>query len=112
MHVGTFAGNVGNVKPVSKVGDTSVLNFSLAVSDKVKGNKVTYWVACAIWGPRADALAPHIEKGMFVVVSGSVTARAYIKDQQPVAEMECRVEQFTFGPSRAEKGEPTEEAPF
>lgn len=67
-------GNVGNVK-LDSVGNESVLNFRLAVSNKK--TEVTTWFSCAFWGKRAAAITPYIEKGSKVCVAGILTTREF-----------------------------------
>lgn len=80
MQILMIAGNVGNVKEVKQVGDSQVLNFSLAVNngkDRDGEERDPTWYECAVWGKRAEALAPYIEKGMKLAVNGRPSARCY-----------------------------------
>ena len=57
-------GNVGNVDLKYLPDGKPVLEFSLASNDRGKGGvEVTTWVRCAVFGPRAEALAKVIDKG-------------------------------------------------
>lgn len=76
----TIAGNVGNVKDIREVNGDKVLNFSVAVDngkDKNGERRESTWYECSLWGKRAEALAPYIEKGSKLVVSGRPSARAH-----------------------------------
>lgn len=80
MQTLTIAGNVGNVKDLKTVGNDEVLNFSIAVDngkDKNGERRESTWYDCALWGKRAASLAPHITKGLKLVVSGRPSARAH-----------------------------------
>lgn len=111
MNTAIFAGNVGADATLNSVngqnGATSVLNFSLAVSKRQKGadgKPLTLWVACSVWGQRADALAPFIKKGTKLTVSGEIDVETYIaKDQTSQAKMICRVNELTL------QGSPTDQ---
>jgi len=75
-----IAGNVGNVKEVRSVGETQVLNFSIAVDngkDKNGERRESTWYDCSLWGKRAQSLAPYISKGQKLTVFGRPTARAH-----------------------------------
>lgn len=75
----TIAGRIGNDAEVRFTqGGEPICSFSVAVDSKVKGEKVTTWFRCAIFGSRAEALAPYLTKGTVVAVSGPVSARAYL----------------------------------
>ncbi len=80
MQILMIAGNVGNVKEVREVGGDKVLNFSLAVDngkDKNGERRESTWYDCALWGKRAESLAPHITKGLKLALSGRPGARAH-----------------------------------
>lgn len=51
----------------------AVINLSLAFNygskDSATGNRPTQWIEGVIWGKRAEALAPHLLKGMPVYVA-------------------------------------------
>lgn len=85
----------------TKAGKTYA-SFSVAVDcgkDSNGEKRPSVWFDCTLWERRAEALAPHIRKGSFVVVSGDVDARAYIPKEggEPKAVMGIRVAEFTFG---------------
>lgn len=70
-------GNIGSVQPIKQVGDSEVLNFSVAVNNYAgkdsTGKSVykTMWVSCSVWGALAKAMQ-WLEKGMKVYVSGEL----------------------------------------
>ena len=103
------SGRVGADAQLKTVGDTMVCSFSIAHSEKVYGptpSEKTIWVACSIWGERAEKLCPHITKGTFLVVEGSGGVNAYLKDGQASAMINCRVTSLEFG------GKPQTEPPM
>jgi len=94
------SGRVGADAQLKTVGDTMVCSFSIAHSEKVYGpnpSERVVWVACSIWGERAEKLCPHITKGTFLVVEGSGGVNAYLKDGQASAMINCRVTSLEFG---------------
>lgn len=99
----TIAGRVGRDAELkqTKAGKTYA-SFSVAVDcgkDSNGEKRPSVWFDCTLWERRAEALAPHIRKGSFVVVSGDVDARAYVPNGggEPKAVMSVRVAEFTFG---------------
>jgi len=95
-----ISGRVGADAQLKSVGDTTVCSFSVAHTEKVYGEKnteKTIWIACNIWGEKGAKLAPYILKGNFVVVEGSGSVNAYLKDGQASAMINCRVSSLEFG---------------
>lgn len=100
MQIIMIAGNVGSVKPVKEVGSDSVLNFSIAVDngkDKSGEKRDPTWYDCALWGKRAEALAPYIEKGSKLAVSG----RPGCREHEGKAYLSLTVDNLTFMSSKA-----------
>lgn len=60
---------LGRDAEVRQVGDTVVATLALAFTRRVKGEKLTQWVDGALWGKRAEALAPYLLKGGLVAVT-------------------------------------------
>lgn len=90
-----IAGNVGNVKDLKEVGGDKVLNFSIAVDngkDKSGEKRAPTWYDCALWGKRAESLAPHITKGSKLALSGRPSARAH----EGTAYLGLTVNELTF----------------
>lgn len=109
MQTLTIAGNVGNVKDLKTVGNDEVLNFSIAVDngkDKNGERRESTWYDCALWGKRAASLAPHITKGLKLVVSGRPSARAH----DGKAYLGLTVNELTFMGSSQSSGEGRQEA--
>lgn len=103
MNIASFAGNVGNARfnTVNTAnGENSVLNFSLAVAKRQKGQDgkpLTLWVDCALWGKRADVLQQYIQKGTKLAVSGSVDVEIFTKDDgQTIPKMTMMVNDLTL----------------
>lgn len=110
MWVSTVSGNVGSDGDLKHLqsGD-AVLNFSIAHSDKDReGNETTIWIRCAIFGKRAQALAPHITKGKALTVVGSTSIRAYESQGEKRQSIEMKVDQLAFGGSARGDSAPVE----
>ena len=70
-------GHLGRDAELKQVGDYTILKWSMAVTHKVKGEKVTTWYACDLFGKRAESLAPYMTKGAAVFVRGQLKPREY-----------------------------------
>ena len=76
-----IAGNVGKDAELrhTQNGDP-VLGFSVAVSngkDRDGQDRPATWYDAALWGKRAEALAPHIKKGDRLTLIGRPTVRVH-----------------------------------
>lgn len=92
MNVFTFSGNAGRDAELRTIpSGTEVLNFAVAVNSGFGNNKRTDWVDCAVWGKRAQSLAPYIKKGSQVVVSGELSTDEYTSKQDGQTKTKLRV---------------------
>ena len=88
----TVVGNLGRDAELKTVGNGSVLSFAVASAAKVKGEKVTTWVSCSLWGSRGESLAQYLTKGTKVAVSGELSMRDSAKTGKTY--LEVRVDQL------------------
>ncbi|MHA4809677.1 single-stranded DNA-binding protein [Flavitalea flava] len=77
-------GNLGKDCVTNAVNGKSVINFSVAHTEKFKdaqGNQKdkTIWVECAYWTDRT-AIAPYLKKGTQVYAEGTPEVRTYPKN--------------------------------
>jgi single-strand DNA-binding protein len=85
-------GNVGS-DPERKTAasNTVYCRFTVASSRKVKGEKVTTWIACTVFDEKKiDFVMNYIRKGTKVFVEGEPSARVYIApngDTRPVLDL-------------------------
>jgi len=102
MIVTIFTGNIGSVKPVAQVGDSKVLNFTVA-ADKhhtaKNGEKVseTTWFECALWN--REKVFPFLKVGTQVTVQEDISARAYVDKEdakKAIAVLTCTVDTVEF----------------
>ncbi len=111
MNQGQFAGFLGRDAETKQVKDTTVTNFSVAVSTGWGDKKSTLWVSCALWGERGQKLEQYLTKGTALTVAGDVDVRAYAaKDGTPKAEITCNVQRVTLQGSRGERSEQAAQA--
>lgn len=74
-------GNLGKDAVVNNVNGKSVINFSVAHTEKYKDatgvqKDRTTWVECAFWSDKT-AIAPYLKKGSTVYVEGIPDVRSY-----------------------------------
>jgi single-strand DNA-binding protein len=77
-------GNLGKDCITNNVNGKTVMNFSVAHTEKTKdaqGNQKdkTIWVECAYWSERTG-IAPYLKKGTQVYVDGNPDLRTYTKN--------------------------------
>ena len=97
MNILTIAGRIGKDAEVRATKGDPVCGFDVAVESRVKGEKVTTWFRCALWGERGEKLAQYLTKGSAVAVSGEVSAEVYQPRQgDPVAQIRIRVREVTL----------------
>jgi single-strand DNA-binding protein len=105
-------GNLGKDCVVNNVNGKSVINFTVAHSEKFRdsqGNQKdkTIWVDCAYWTDRTG-VAPYLKKGTTVFVEGQPDVRTYTtQDGRNGASLSLRVNmvQLVGGRSNAEGGQ-------
>lgn len=99
MNTFTFTGRVvAEHDGPRDVSGTSVLNFRVASDTGFGDRKSTLWLGCALWGKRAEVLAPMLAKGQYVAISGELSSREYEKDGQTRTALEVRVGEVDLGP--------------
>ena len=72
MNVFTFSGNLGkDAQLKSTQAGSNVLQFSVAVKSGYGDKEKTNWIACVVFGKRAEVnLVSYLTKGQQVVVTG------------------------------------------
>ena len=94
----TLSGNLGADAELRYTkGGSPVATFSLAVTERVpqgdgQWGDYTSWIDCAMFGKRAEALAPWLRKGTKISLLGHLRTRSYQKDGQTVKRYEVRVD--------------------
>lgn len=103
MNNAIFAGALGADARKNTVGENTVANFPVAVNQRRKGEDVTLWIDCAIWGKRADALAQYLTKGSKVTVSGAVSVDSYEKNGETIPKLKLFVNEITLQGGKQEQ---------
>ncbi len=89
-------GHLGKDSVVNNVNGKSVINFSVAHTEKFKDAQgqqkdKTIWVECAYWTDRT-AVAPYLKKGTLVYAEGTPDLRTYTTaDGRPGTSLSLRV---------------------
>jgi single-strand DNA-binding protein len=92
-------GNLGKDCVVNTVNSKSVINFTVAHTEKYKDSQgvnqeKTTWADCAYWTDRT-AIAPYLMKGQLVFVEGQPEARSFQRnDGTPGASLSVRVREI------------------
>ncbi len=77
MIFATVTGNLGKDAVVRAAGKDNVCSFAVASESKVKGEKVTSWCDCSLFGKRGEALCQYLTKGTKVTVVGELSTREH-----------------------------------
>jgi len=87
---------------------TKVCQFSVAEDRGWGERKETVWVKCAVFGDRAEKLAPLLTKGKMVEAWGEISASAFKgKDGNPRASLDLRVSEVKLhGGGKRDSDEP------
>lgn len=74
----TISGNLSRDAELRNTGNSDVLNFSVAVNERVKNNQTGEWedranfFDCALFGNRATSISQYMTKGTKVAISGKL----------------------------------------
>lgn len=102
-------GHLGKDCVVNNVNGKSVINFSVAHSEKYKDAQGqqkdrTTWVECAYWTDRT-AVAPYLKKGQLVFAEGTPEVRTYTtKEGTQGASLSVRLSSVQLLGGRADQG--------
>lgn len=93
MNVIMLAGKVGTDAELRNTpSGKPVLNWKIVVDIGWGERKHSLWIECALWGTRAEKLAPHITKGKPITVYGTFDLRTYQAKNGPGASITCDVQ--------------------
>lgn len=103
----TIMGNLTRDAELRKKGDaTSVLTFGLAIKEKKKDSETgeyvdaPVFVDCALFGARAEALAPYLTKGKKVSVDGRLRYHSWMKNEEKRHALSVLVTDIEFADSK------------
>lgn len=104
----TIVGNLGDDATIAEVGNTQVINFSIAVTEKVKEEKQTTWYRCAYFTNNV-AIQPWLTKGSLVGITGKPSIETYVTGNgETRANLKCFVRDIKLYSSTKERDQNTQ----
>jgi single-strand DNA-binding protein len=101
----TLLGRLGRDAELKQFGSKDCLKFSVADDIGFGDKKVTQWVNCTLWGPRASKV--RFEKGTQLLLWGELTLREYeTKEGKKGSSLELNVSDFKFVGGKKESEAP------
>lgn len=96
MEKGVIIGHLGKDAEIKDIAGYRVIEFSVACTKKVKGEKATTWYKVQKWLGEKDtgAIANYLKKGTQVYVEGELSCRTWVKDGQANYEMQIKSEKI------------------
>jgi single-strand DNA-binding protein len=73
-------GRVGKDPEIKNLGESKVAKFSLAISEKYKGEQKTEWQNIVIWNKLADVVQRFVKKGDLLYLEGKIQTRSWDQD--------------------------------
>jgi len=73
---------------------TAVASFTVPYDIGYGDNKQTVWAQCAMFGTRAEKVAPYLTKGTMVEITGVPQPDAYLKDGEARAALKVNVNEL------------------
>lgn len=73
----SIIGNVGREPELKTLGQYEVETFSVAVTEKVKGENVTEWIRVSAFGKLSEIVEKFVHKGSKIYVSGNLNINRY-----------------------------------
>ena len=108
-------GNVGKDPTYETKDNRGIAKFSVAVTSKKGGEKVTDWFGVTVFGKTADFVDQYVTKGRSVFVRGVPSARYYknkLEEIVPVIDITANDVELTDKRSETEQGTATTPAGF
>lgn len=81
---------------------SAVCNFSVAVSERWKDRQTnenkerTTWYAVSVFGGQAESCNTYLQKGSQVMITGNVSARAYMQNGEAKASLDLNARVVRF----------------
>ena len=102
-------GRLGQDAVVNEVNGKTVINFSMAYSEKFKNQQgqdvdKTTWVSCAYWTDKLNVVN-YLKKGTLIYMEGKPEAKTYLNDKtkETVAQLHSRVTSIQLLSSKQEE---------
>jgi|LauGreSBDMM110SN_4_FD.fasta_scaffold162429_1 single-strand DNA-binding protein len=80
----TLVGNVGRDPELKVVGNSKVVDFSIAINEPARGQnpEKTEWYRVSFWDRKAEIIAQYVKKGTQILVEGRLSVRTYLDNTQ------------------------------
>lgn len=98
-------GNLGRDAEVKTINDRQYLSFSVASTEKTKGEEQTTWLS--VLYPYQESLLPFLKKGQQVYVSGRLKAGIYQNQQSFGIDLSVFATTLQLCGSKREESTPT-----
>jgi single-strand DNA-binding protein len=86
-------GNLGRDSELKTTNNgTTVLNFTVAAKSSKKDDE-GQWHSCALFGKRAESLAPYLKKGQRVFVRGEYKLRSWSKGEKSGVDLDVTADE-------------------
>lgn len=103
-------GNLGSDPVTKAVGENTVTTFSVATSEKIKGDEQTTWFRVNGWNKLGQLAEEHLKKGSKVYLEGRLSQNTYTdKEGASRTSLEVRLSDLQFLTPKQE-GEPKAKA--
>ena len=70
-------GRVGKQPEIKDLGSSKVAKFSLAISEKYKGEERTEWQNIVVWNKTAEYVEKYVSKGSLIYLEGKIQTKAW-----------------------------------
>ena len=70
-------GRVGKDPEIKNLGASKVAKFSLAISEKYKGEERTEWQNIVVWNKTAEYVEKYVSKGSLIYVEGKIQTKGW-----------------------------------
>lgn len=109
----TIIGHLGRDPETKQLGDNSVTNFSIAVTEKRKGkDPLTTWYDIAAWNKTGEFAQNYLKKGSAVMVVGTPALETYTaKDGTPKSKISVRADKIVGVGARTDADAEAPETP-
>jgi len=106
----TIMGRIGNeVELVKTASGTEVCKFSVATTEKVKGEAETTWHNVVSFGKTAEIIAQYFRKGSRILLSGKQSHNKYEKDGKTQYFAQILLRDFNFIDTKDEAPQQTQQ---
>jgi single-strand DNA-binding protein len=112
----TLVGNVGRDPELKEIGNSKVVDVSIAVNEPARGQnpEKTEWYRVSFWDRKAEIIAQYVKKGTQMLVEGKLSVRTYFdsNSQKERYSLEVAGQDFVLLGSKMQGEENADQASF